>query len=99
MDMQSSVVLQCQVAGYADLLSTDPNLIEWKFNDQKISTSNKYSISIATTTCPPYGMCRTSHLNISKPTNNDVGKYTCAFESLTKTITLLESKLIIGIDS
>ena len=98
-DMLSSVVLQCRVAGYAHILSTDPNLIEWRFNDQNIFTSNKYFISIGTSSCRPYGVCRTSHLIISNLTSNDVGKYTCAFESFTKKITLLESKLIIGIDS
>ena len=89
-DMLSSVVLQCRVAGYAHLLSTDSNLIEWRFNSQKIFTSDKYFISIGTSSCPPYGMCRTSLITIRMINSNDVGNYTCAFEDLKLTIGLLE---------
>ena len=92
-DIQSSVVLQCRVAGYEHLLSTGSNLIEWRFKDHILSFTDKYFISVVISSCPPYGVCLTSHLIISSPNRNDVGSYTCAFEDLTQTITLIEGKL------
>ena len=85
--------LQCTLAGYVDQLTINQNLIEWRFNDERLVTGSKYVIAVASSDCPPYGRCGLGFVTIRNLNNDDLGDYVCSFENLSQTITLFSSEI------
>ena len=84
-DDNELVLLKCILAG--DKSETEK--IQWMFDGQTLSNSEKYLILESDDIMCDYGTCHQSQLQIKQASYNDAGMYTCSYAGRSAEIILM----------